>query len=316
MITLTQAFIDEYLYTMYDCTKEEPRVDYNAGWGSVSVTAISIVDIGLFVIEFNSHKAMPVAVGMDRASLMLLFTLSGRYQLVNADQVHSAEFTHKGWVSTNDQKLTLMFEGNLKIFAVCFLDCGLKGAMTADLQAGQLNVLQSVRPTTAQMSQTVRSIMDNMGKNGRHHIYAKAKALELLYLEFEQLETLAGQQGNLLWKEEDHDRIHQAKTIIEENLISPCSLIELAHKVGLNDFKLKKGFREVLGTTVFGYLYELRMKKATSLLKEGKLVRDVAYEVGYKNAHHFTVAFKKKFGYLPSKVSHFLGICFYMFLLN
>lgn len=125
----------------------------------------------------------------------------------------------------------------------------------------------------------------------------------------EQVEALTFGSTTLYIKEHDLERIHQAKTIVEQNLLNPCSLIELTHKVGLNDFKLKKGFREVLGTTVFGYLYDLRMEKAKMLLKDGKPVSEAAYEVGYKNAHHFTKAFKKKFGSLPSKIKQTYEYC-------
>jgi AraC-like DNA-binding protein len=310
MIKLTSAFMNDCLDNLNYTLKEKGKFNCTTKWGSVEITAALIADVRLFIIEFDSNEVCSVTVEMNRASLMLNFTLLGQYQLLSENQKYCAECTHEGLVSTDDLRSTLMFQGHLKIFIICFQENSLKQAVIDDLCRNHLSLLQLVRPITAQMSQVIQGIMDNMGKKGRHHIYAEAKVLELLSLELEQLETLSGQPGNQLWKEQDQDRIRQAKMIIEQNLINPCSLIELAHKVGLNDFKLKKGFREVLGTTVFGYLYDLRMNKATLLLKEGKLVRDVAYEVGYKNAHHFTVAFKKKFGYLPSKVTHFLGLCF------
>lgn len=99
---------------------------------------------------------------------------------------------------------------------------------------------------------------------------------------------------------EDVEKIKQAKAIIEATLQNPCSLIALAHKVGLNDFKLKKHFKEMYGNTVFGYLYHVRMEKACILLKQKQKISDVAYTVGYKNAQHFTAAFKKRFGVVPS----------------
>lgn len=53
------------------------------------------------------------------------------------------------------------------------------------------------------------------------------------------------------------------------------------------------------GQTVFGYLHGLCMNKAKILLLENKKVTEVANEVGYKNAQHFTAAFKKHNGILP-----------------
>jgi AraC-like DNA-binding protein len=38
------------------------------------------------------------------------------------------------------------------------------------------------------------------------------------------------------------------------------------------------------------------------LLEQGKTVGEAADQAGYRNAHHFTAAFKKYFGYLPSQL--------------
>jgi AraC-like DNA-binding protein len=100
----------------------------------------------------------------------------------------------------------------------------------------------------------------------------------------------------------DKARLLEAKKLVEQNIKMPYSLIELSRKTGLNDFKLKKGFRALFGNTVFGYLGELRMDTAYKMLQRGKSVGEVAETVGYKNAHHFTAAFKKRFDLLPSKL--------------
>ncbi|MDN3547789.1 helix-turn-helix transcriptional regulator [Mucilaginibacter aquaedulcis] len=311
MIKLTSASVNGSPLNLTNVLKEENQINFSGKWGSISVTTVPVADISLLVIDFDSDEVLPLTIEINMTSLMLNFTLSGQYYLQVENQICCTESSHHSLTTAHHGKLLLTLKGKLKVFMVCFREQSLKRIMKDDLYMDQFTRIQSVRPITTQMNHVIASIMHNMGKGGRHHIYAEAKALELLSLELEQLETFALQQKNTLWKERDQERIHQAKIIIEENLLNPCSLIELAHKVGLNDFKLKKGFREILGTTVFGYLYDLRMYKAMTLLKEGKLIRDVAYEVGYKNAHHFTVAFKKKFGYLPSKVSQFLGLCFF-----
>ncbi|SEN44436.1 AraC-type DNA-binding protein [Mucilaginibacter gossypiicola] len=106
----------------------------------------------------------------------------------------------------------------------------------------------------------------------------------------------------------DKTRLLEAKNIVEQNLKKPCSLTELSRKTGLNDFKLKKGFKALFGNTVFGYLAELRMNLAHKLLQDGRSVSEVAETVGYKNAHHFTAAFKKHYDMLPSKVSKLMVI--------
>ncbi|MFO1443569.1 helix-turn-helix transcriptional regulator [Bacillus sp. Bva_UNVM-123] len=101
----------------------------------------------------------------------------------------------------------------------------------------------------------------------------------------------------------DRAKIRQAQAIIIENMINPPSLIELSRLIGLNDYKLKKGFKEMFGTTVFGYLREKRLEKARYLLQDGSMnVTEVANAVGYSNPSYFAEAFKRKFGTNPKEV--------------
>ncbi|WP_374163874.1 helix-turn-helix domain-containing protein [Arcticibacter sp. MXS-1] len=147
----------------------------------------------------------------------------------------------------------------------------------------------------------ISSILSGNLKSGIKRLLLEARILELLSSQLEQMDQHHVQRpATSFLRGRDVDRIYEAKAFIEENLRTPCSLIELSRKVGLNDFKLKKGFREVLGTTVFNYLSDYRMERAKTLLEQKRSVSEVAHEVGYKNPHHFTAAFKKKYGILPS----------------
>jgi AraC-like DNA-binding protein len=110
-------------------------------------------------------------------------------------------------------------------------------------------------------------------------------------------------QGVIL-KEEDLKKIIYARQLVERDLQKPSSLIELSRKAGINDFKLKKGFKALTGHTVFGYLYKIRMEKAHYYLaKEKRTVNEVAFLVGYKNAQHFIAAFKKQYEILPGSLN-------------
>ena len=83
----------------------------------------------------------------------------------------------------------------------------------------------------------------------------------------------------------------------------PHSLQSLSRAFCLNEFKLKKGFKELFGDTVFGYIHSLRMQHARSLILDEKMnINKVAGKVGYKNANHFSTAFKKQFGIAPSLI--------------
>ncbi|GAB4049906.1 helix-turn-helix transcriptional regulator [Spirosoma litoris] len=95
------------------------------------------------------------------------------------------------------------------------------------------------------------------------------------------------------------------KTLLDRSPLDTYSLLQLARFVGLNDYKLKKGFREVVGHTVFGYFNDLRMPYAHQLVCDSSFtIGDVATKLGYSETHHFSSAFKRKFGYLPSQLAN------------
>lgn len=139
-------------------------------------------------------------------------------------------------------------------------------------------------------------------------LFVEAKIVELLALQlgqYEQLSTLPS-WGDL--KKEDVEKMHLVRETMLANLDKTFSLKDLAHQAGTNEYNLKSHFKRVFGNTVFGYLHEHRMEQSKKLLSEGEeKVSEVARLMGYKHATHFTVAFKKHFGFLPHKIRAGLG---------
>lgn len=130
-------------------------------------------------------------------------------------------------------------------------------------------------------------------------LFMESKALEILA---HQLAALSedGTTGSGQVPRADFHRLSQAREILASEYADPPSLIQLAHRVGLNEFKLKRGFRCAFGTTVYGYVRSLRMHRARAILESGEgTVTDAAMAVGYSCYGHFSAAFRKQFGILP-----------------
>ncbi len=135
-------------------------------------------------------------------------------------------------------------------------------------------------------------------------LYLEGKAFELLvyHLDGVQKEEEQSRSASKL-KVHDIRCLHQAKEILSGTWKEPPSLLELARMIGLNDYKLKLGFKELFGTTVFGYVRGLRMNEAHKILEQGKVnVSEAASMVGYNNLSHFAKLFRKTYGYNPSEV--------------
>lgn len=121
---------------------------------------------------------------------------------------------------------------------------------------------------------------------------------ELLFRLFEQYECGA---SAIVLHEADIEKLHEIRNLLLEHPGTIVSLKKLAHHVGMNEFKLKRGFKKLFGIPVYGFFLEERMKKAKGLLTGGNLpVSEIASLIGYKNVSSFSAAFKKRFGYPPS----------------
>lgn len=134
-------------------------------------------------------------------------------------------------------------------------------------------------------------------------IYLESKCLELIVLKLEQLKERDQRiKCSALLKPDDIDRIQRAQTILVTHMENPPSLLELARQVGLNDCTLKRGFRQVFGTTAFGYLHDHRLEHACKLLLEHRLnVSEISRAIGFRSCSYFSKAFRKKYGFSPKR---------------
>ena len=134
------------------------------------------------------------------------------------------------------------------------------------------------------------------------NLYYKGKGYELLSLYFNRSEDPNAEQCPFLIDEENVLKIRKAKEIILSNMAEPPGLQELADQVGLSLKKLKMGFKQIYGDTVYGFLFDYKMDFARQLLDSGSYnVNEVGLKIGYSTGSHFIAAFKKKFATTPKK---------------
>ncbi|WP_298340550.1 AraC family transcriptional regulator [uncultured Algibacter sp.] len=133
-------------------------------------------------------------------------------------------------------------------------------------------------------------------------LYFKGKAYELLSLYFNRSEDADVEQCPFLVDEANVIKIRKAKDIVVSRMAEPPSLQELADEIGLSLKKLKEGFKQIYGDSVFSFLFDYKMEVARKLLEAGDdNVNEVGFKVGYSTSSHFIAAFKKKYGTTPKK---------------
>jgi len=156
-----------------------------------------------------------------------------------------------------------------------------------------------IKPTVGIVLQQI--INSNINSAIRE-LYVKGKIYELLSLHFQKEENVDTEYCPFLVDEQNVLKIRKAKDIIISRMSEPPSLQELATEIGLNLKKLKEGFKQIYGDTVYSFLFDYKMEHARKLLESNQYnVNEVGLQVGYSTASHFIAAFKKKFVTTPKK---------------
>ncbi|MCP4114759.1 MAG: helix-turn-helix transcriptional regulator [Desulfobacteraceae bacterium] len=159
--------------------------------------------------------------------------------------------------------------------------------------------------STGHIQMTIHQILNCPYQGALRQMYLESKAIELITHQLAQLASENKDSKKIRLNSGDIERIHEARNILIKNMEKPPSLTELSRQVGLNDKKLKYGFKQVFNTTAFGYLRTHRLELGRQFLTDGKMnISEVSYKVGYSERTHFTRAFTKHFGCSPQSYLH------------
>jgi len=166
---------------------------------------------------------------------------------------------------------------------------GQLGEAHAQVTPGMLNILQQMHDCPFQ----------GRAKND----YLRSLMSRLMLLVVTRLSMIRKPAAELKLLPHELMKVREIQQYLLQHLDQPGTVTELSHRAGLNEFKLKRGFRQLYAITIFEFLLEARMERAVRLLRETEMkVHAVAISVGYKNISSFTVAFKKRYGVLPSEL--------------
>lgn len=169
----------------------------------------------------------------------------------------------------------------------------------------QGNSISVSKPLSPNSIDIIHSIMQCQTNNLTGKLRLQAKTLELLS---ENMHSYAQPKADRIAENTDRKKINQATKIISQQYYKPLTIKTLSKAVGLNEKKLKDGFREILGTTVHTYIENVRLNTARNLLENGKRITEIAHEVGYSSPSHFAKRFQKNFGKTPKNWQMTIGI--------
>ncbi|PZR29617.1 MAG: hypothetical protein DI535_02595 [Citrobacter freundii] len=225
----------------------------------------------------------------ETGRLRIEAVLEGNLVIRDGSHQHTIEKGQYHIVSGTVSELIL--RGNQPLI---YLVAGISGDVI-DLQLPGPGRLLSL---SKQMSDLITELLFNRYQSSLLPFYYENCIRELFFLHAAQ------QTGSPDIKLSDQEltAVHEADKIIRENLHLHFSIQELAKKTGTNEFKLKKDFRTVFNTGLFGRLLQLRMEYAKHLLKATSLsIKDISEKTGYDTVAGFITAFKKYYGSPPGE---------------
>ncbi len=184
-----------------------------------------------------------------------------------------------------------------------------KEAMGMFMSSFKMKKYFSTKPVGAEVSIIFHQMFNNAFEGSHKKLYLQGKVLEVVsyYMQTSKPKSELEEQCPFVNDHLEMEKIKIAREIIVKEYLQPPSIKELAKQVGTNEFKLKVGFKNMYGNTVYGYIADYRMQKARMLLEHKELnVKEIAHQIGYSNPSYFISAYKKKFGITPKK--HLLGL--------
>lgn len=183
-----------------------------------------------------------------------------------------------------------------------------KGAMNTPDEVISFNHPESFTKMLSLCSRTrviLEALANNKYSGTMENIFINSQVHTILLYSLECLEENKpeGFSCKFLAKDEDRKKITLAREILLKSLEEQMTIKELSKLVGINECYLKKGFKELFGTTIFEFYQGQRMEHAKYLLYEkGLTVTQVAYHLNYSNISHFSTAFRKYTGIKPCEL--------------
>ena len=276
---------------------------------------------GIFIWSNDIHapKGYGFQVSSNFSLFALHFEIAGNYRYTpfeNRSPLVDIPDFHYNVFYLPEVKGTLQYKGAPRRTLEIIFTLGLIKKLVGDKYGETLEKIEDMvrkgkpfvfwkkpRPISSELGQVLEEIINCPFAGQLKKTYLQSKITTLL------VDILIDFNGNLKAEPKipvsktDIAGIRRVELHIKSNLKKALPIAELSTIAGFNGTKLKRDFKRIHGKTIYKYITLLRMKKASLLISnKGYTIAQAAYEVGYANPQHFTSAFKRTMGYLPSEL--------------
>lgn len=193
-------------------------------------------------------------------------------------------------LASNEQTLQVVLEKGKEYRVFCtYYAAELLSAL--GIEPATLKLKEKPRAFTPQMSSIVYDMFTADYQPELLRFFYENKVRELLFM------ALAYEKNNPPpnFSSEDLDNIYAINSMITNNYTDHFSIPEISRQFGINEFKLKKGFRQIIGTGLFEKLLDTRLERAKQLLITTNMPeKEIAWLTGYSRLTSFITAFRKR----------------------
>lgn len=261
---------------------------------------VVLEDQGMMVYNYKTEEGEP-------GNLELVFCISGnRYCKQKGEECNFCKHSE----SHNCEELVDTIDVACFRFNASHLSQFVKGLKTTSFSEDILNFnyttsFSKIVPLCGRIRTVLDALMNHTYSESMENIFINAQTQMLLLY---SMDCMAGDGEEsftckFLANEADREKIALAREILLQHIGEPLTIRELSRKAAINECYLKKGFKEMYGTTIFDFFQSQRMEHAKYLLYEkGLTVTDVSASLGYSSISHFSTAFKKHTGIKPCEL--------------
>ena len=274
-----------------------------------------LIEEGFYVLKIqnDSTHIQKVSREIDSSFIQFHFCLKGNAKFIFNDGRYALEVSEENslLLYNNQMDLPLNLELNQNSWLVSVVMTIRKFHSLFSKEANYIPFLSEENKdkkyyTQEGVSPAIAVVLSQIMNYNLHpsikELYIKGKVYELISLYFNKGTEADIEQCPFLVDEDNVRRIRQAKEIIISRMAEPPTLVELSEEIGLSLKKLKEGFKQIYGDSVFSFLFDYKMEYARKMLETGQHnVNEVGLKVGYSTSSHFIAAFKKKYATTPKK---------------
>ncbi|HEX5743118.1 MAG TPA: AraC family transcriptional regulator [Flavobacteriaceae bacterium] len=281
-------------------------------YGSGCIINFQFSEIKLSISRFKLNRDLIVNYDCDADFTQLSFLLEGEKIIslnTNTNQI-LLENQESYMANLNQLKgsVRISSKKNFKEIKIrlskLFL---LKYSFPSDYNFKKISEKNLILPITNELFKILTNLEESSLKGLSRKIFMESKVLELLAIQIENYTNDELKKKNAEGSK-TIKKIYKIQQILKDNLNQNYSIRFLSKKIGLNETVLKQEFIRLFGCSMSEYSKNEKMSKAKELLRCTQIpIYQIAEEIGYKNATHFSVAFKKYVGKLPKQYRNFLN---------